>query len=146
MLVHGQFFLNTDLKTIIFFYMQLMPTNGFWFLKDSIADIQKNCLQLVHSLVFLPKILWYNIFFSFWTLYTIAFTQKVQNQIHWIMSISGTCSCVLSSVIFSLEIWETYWHVFSNFVKFLWLYLSVHLLYSSRLYLIFLGDMNTALA
>ena len=37
-------------------------------------------------------------------------------------------------------------NLFSNFVKFLWLYMSIYLFYSCRLYLIPLGGMNKALA
>ena len=38
------------------------------------------------------------------------------------------------------------WNLFSNFVKILWLYMSIYFFHSSRLSLRFLGDMNKALA
>ena len=47
------------------------------------------------------------------------------------------------------EIFYTDWHDCSkqvNFVKYLWLHMSMLLLYLSRLYLILLGDINRALA
>ena len=40
----------------------------------------------------------------------IALTWKGQNQIHWIMPISETCSFVLSIEMFSLDISYAYWY------------------------------------
>ena len=44
----------------------------------------------------------------------IAFRRKGQNQIHWTMPISETCSYVLSIEIFSHDISNTYWHACSK--------------------------------
>lgn len=49
--------------------------------------------------------------------YWIAFTWKTQNQIHWIIPISGTCSFILSIGIFSLEISYAYLHACSKSVE-----------------------------
>ena len=68
----------------------------------------------------------------------IAFTWKVENQIHWTMPISETCSYFLSVEIFSLEISYTYWYACLsrwNFFSILWYFCDIYLLYISLNYL-----------
>ena len=59
-----------------------------------------------------------------WDRQKYVFTQKGQNQIHWIMPISQTWSYVLSIEIFSLEISCTYWLACSKYVDFFFSILS----------------------